>query len=50
METIEFINLYHFTGSYKTDLETICFKYGLDKNRIYWDNFIFHLDVFKSEM
>jgi hypothetical protein len=50
METIEFINLYHFISPYKTDLENVCFKYGIERNRIYWENFIFHLDVFKSEM
>lgn len=47
-ETI-YINLTTYESSNKQDLMTICSKYGINENRIYWDNFSFYLDVFHNE-
>lgn len=50
MEKTTFINLIKYESSNKADLVAICHKYGLSEDRIYWDNFTFHLDVFRKEV
>ena len=47
-ETI-FINLTTYESDKVQELKAICSKYGINENRIYWNNFSFYLDVFHNE-
>ena len=49
MKETVFINLTSYESNNKHDLMTICYKYGLNEDRIYWSNFRFTVDVFHSE-
>ena len=48
-ETI-FVNMTAYESNNKQELKAICYKYGIDENRIYWNNFSFYLDVFHNEI
>lgn len=48
-ETI-FVNLTNYESNNLQALKAICNKYGIDENRIYWNNFSFYLDVFHNEI
>lgn len=48
-ETI-LVNLTNYESSSLQELKAICSKYGINENRIYWDNFSFYLDIFHSEI
>lgn len=48
-ETI-FVNLTNYESNNLQELKAICSKYGINENRIYWNNFSFYLDVFHNEI
>lgn len=48
-ETI-FINLINYESNSLQELKAICSKYGINEDRIYWNNFSFYLDVFHNEI
>lgn len=50
MKMIEYVNVYAYEANNKSDLLDVCNKYNISSDRIYWDNFTFYLDVFKSEI
>lgn len=50
MKMTEFVNIYAYESSNKSDLLNVCNKYNISRDRIYWINFIFYLDVFKNEI
>lgn len=50
MKKTVYINLTVYESDNLQSLKAICNKYGIDENRIYWNNFNFYLDVFHSEI
>lgn len=44
------INLINYESNSLQELKAICRKYGINENRIYWNNFSFYLDVFHNEI
>ena len=50
MNMTEYVNLYTYEASNKSDLLNVCNKYNIASDRIYWINFRFYLDVFKDEI
>ena len=50
MKMTEYVNMYAYESSSKGDLLNVCSKYNISSDRIYWNNFTFYLDVFKSEI
>ena len=49
MKETVFINLTSYESGSLQELKAICAKYGINENRIYWNNFSFTVDVFHSE-
>lgn len=49
MKKTVYMNLTSYESNNLHELKAICLKYGINENRIYWNNFTFYLDVFHSE-
>lgn len=50
MKKTDFINLTTYESDNKSELMAVCSKYGINENRIYWNNFSFYLDIFHNEI
>lgn len=50
MKETKYINMVAYESDNKSDLSAICRIYGINEDRIYWDNFRFFLDIFNNEI